>query len=811
METTTKPVEEGRYGYPSHFVDPKTKSLKPWCLKYVQAIDSEHNKGTGSYNMFRSKAEDYAVWRAYAAGNQDVDQYKKLLLNPKHKREGGKKNRDKLSYKNLDWSILAIAPKFVNVLVGRLIGQDNTIGVNAIDAKAVNERKKKKVDYTEYVLNQQFLAGVSKQTGIQFETPVEDDVIPPPTNLGEVRMHMEMFYKENYCLELMDMLALLNDQDNYSQVLKEVAEDLIKVGVGITKTYRIGNRIKRRRVIPERFVSNNCKSEDFKDFNHGGEYWDLTIGELRELAQNQFTVDEYKKIAESTGWSNNVNIDEYFQQNHSYPFDHLRITVFDGVWFSPDQETWQEKPNRFGNVTVYEKDWDWMSHVSTDEFNTSPINKAARSKIVRRELNNLYQGMLVVGTDYLFNFGKCKDMLRNESDIGTAIGPYMIYSLGFDSIMRQLKTVFDSIQRNWLQYQHHINRSRPMGLDIEYSALQGISIGGKGSEPMRPKDVLELYFDTGILLWKRRDWAGNVSNSWRPVNELENGLSPAAKDHFVNILNEIDLLRSMVGLTEQAAAETPNAELGKKVSEISFAAVDDAVRYIHHAFDQINIGTSKRTVMHISAMASNGMAPDYTEALGLDSMALLGSLGDIGAHEYGAYLIKESSRDQKMFLQQQIAESQRAGYLLPEEAMEIQQEKNPYRAIRLLKMYRQQKEAREMEKMQQTYQAELQKNIESANATEQAKQGTLEAEWGLKGDFEFAKARATMLVKREEVRNAILLAKVEQGGKLSEEMEERVTKLMLADKQGEWDLLIAEQKAKEADRKKKSEGAKKAK
>jgi hypothetical protein len=804
MAETVKPqpVIEENFGYPSHFIDPAIKQTPEYARKYIGAIDSEYNKGSGNF-VFRARAEEYAEWRAYAKGDQSIDQYKRILLNPKHKREGGKKNRDRMSYKNLDWSILPIAPKFVNVLVGRLISQDNGIGVKAVDPKAVNARRQKKLSMQEFVINQKFLQEVSDKTGIQFDSPLEDDVIPAPTNLAEIDLHMEMFYKEHYCLQLMDMLKLLNTHDNYDQILKEVADDLVKVGIAATRTYRIGDRIKRRRCIPERMVTNHCKSEDFKDFQHGGEYWDLTIGQLRELAGNQFTEEEYKKIAEKiTGREFNISSD-YFDKNQSYPYDHIRITVLDAVWFSPDQETYQVKPNQYGNMTVYEKDWNWISHVSTDEFNNSPINQANKSTIVRRTLNNLYQGMLVVGTEYVFNYGKCKDMLRNESNIGTTIGPFTIYSLGFDSIMRQLKTVFDNIQRNWLQYQHHINKSRPMGMDIEYTALQDISIGGKSGEKMSPKEVLELYFDTGILLWRRKDWGGqSQNNNWRPVNELNNGLSAAAAEHFRNIINEIDLLRSIIGLNELTDASTPNSETGKFVGQQAIGAVDHAVKYLHHAFDQINIGTQLRTVMHISAMAQNGMAPDYTEAIGLDSMMFLASMSEMGAHEYGIYLLRQPSVEMKQRLSLYVSEAIRAQTLLPEEAFEIEEETNPYRAIKLLKMYRKQKEQAKMREMEQTYKLEAQKNVESVTVSETEKRKTMEFEWTLKGKFEFDKNQAEILKNRELLRDQIVLAKLQAGQELTKIEAERVTKIMTEDTKGEWNMMIAqannEAKAKEA-------------
>ncbi len=810
--TKTNEIDEGQSGYPSDFVDPAVKQTKEYSRKYLQSIDANYNKGAGT-QMFRGRAEEYKKWREYAAGNQSVDQYKPLLNSAQKKRQGGKTSRDRLSYRAQDWSILAIAPKFVNVLVGRLIGQNNEIGVRAIDGKAVSARRRKKLQMEEWLVDQQFLREVSARTGIQFESPLEDDMVPPPTNFQELKIHMEMFYKEHYCLELMDMLNLLNQHDDYPQVLKEVADDLVKIGIAATKTYRIGGRIKRRRCIPERMVTNSCKFDDFRDLQHAGEYWDLTIGELREIAQDQFTEEEYKKIAEqATGNSYSASFcAQYYEENYRQPYDNLKITVLDAVWFSPDQETYQIKANRYGNTKVYEKEWNWMSEVSEKEFNDSPINQANRSRIKRRELNNLYQGMMVVGTDYVFNYGKAKDMLRNESNIGTCVGPFMIYTLGHDSITRQIIPILNSIQLNWLQYNHHIQKSRPAGLDIEYTALLDVKLAGSGGEKMTPKEVLELYFDTGILLWKRTGRDGQNSN-WRPIAELNNGLSKAAADHFQNVVNGIDLLRSIVGLNELTDASTPGAETGKFVAEVASGAVEDAIRYLHHAFDQINLGTQKRTVMHVSAMAAEGMDPDYAEALGLDTMAFLGSMGEMGAHEYGVYPMKQPSEEMMARLMVYTQESIKAGWLMPEEAYEIEEEgkKNIYRAIRLMKMYRERKRQQEAAAQQQIAQDERNKIIEAARAKAEAEKDLLSHEYDLKRRFLIDEADAEIMKSRATVRDQILLAKVQQGGELTKEQQERVTELMKIDAKGQWDMRIAEKKAAEAKAKAAAKPAKKA-
>jgi hypothetical protein len=214
----------------------------------------------------------------------------------------------------------------------------------------------------------------------------------------------------------------------------------------------------------------------------------------------------------------------------------------------------------------------------------------------------------------------------------------------------------------------------------------------------------------------------------------------------------------------------------------------------------MNLGTQKRTVMHVSAMAAEGMDGDYAEALGLDTMAFLGSMGEMGAHEYGIYPMRQPSEEMMRRLMVYTQESIKAGWLMPEQAFEIEEEgkKNIYRAIRLMKMYRERERQQQAASQQKVFEDELRKNTESARATAEAEMEKLKVENDLKKDFTEFQTRSEILKNREMVRDQILLAKVQQGAELSKQEQERVTKLMVVDREGEWDLRIQEKKAEEA-------------
>lgn len=787
--------------FPSDFLSPEEKASKEYALRWAKAIDGIGLNGTEN-GLFpgmitsgnSNQLNKFAQWRAYARGNQSIEKYKPILGISK------KDSRSTVSYRALNFEILDVATKYVNVLIGKLLKQNNDIGVNAVDKRAQDERRKKRMELQEYVINREFLDKVSSKTGIQFESPVQEDVIPVPENMGEIKVFMDMFYKEDYCMIVQDLIKIMNEQDNYTEILSEVARDLVEVATAATKVYRVGNKIVRRRCVPERMIISSTMKSLCDDVKYVGEYWDLTIGQFKEIVGDELTEKQYKEIAEKASNSSfsNYNITEYYQDNMCYPWDNTKITVGDFVWFSPDWETYQVGKNQFGDVAVTQKEFGWWKKLQEKGVTEAQFNKVNDSKVVRYAIDNQYQCLWVKGTDYVVKYGKSKDMLKNESTLGKTVGPYTIYKMK-KCIMESTIPTFDNIQIQWLQFQHHAAKSVPAGPAIEFSALQDISIEGSAGKKLTPKEALRIYFETGVLLWRRRDAQGNLSN-FKPIVEMAGGISNAMEKHFNFMIQDINLLRDQIGLNELTDASTPNSEMGKAVAEMASGASEDALRGLHFAFDCVNLGTHQRTVMHLSGMAATGLAPQYTEALGLQAMAVNSLLSDLTYHELGVYLQKQPTQEIRMWINEYCKTGISKGTLYEEEAFEIQNEPNIYRSIRLLKMYRQQKVAQKQKEMQAQYKAEEDKNINSANATAEAARATLEYEMQEKRALVMDEAQAKMLVNKAAAEDEAFLirvkAKLAKDEALSIEEERRMTELLKAETVGKFQLLAAKARPK---------------
>jgi hypothetical protein len=795
-----------RNSFPSDFVDPKIKETPEYCIKWAEAVDKRSatdenpffSGGAGNTVKVGTRQwHKFPLLRSYARGEQPIDKYKPILGVSDKKVANDPNN---MSWKVLSWEILGIAPKFVNNLVGKLIGQNNDIGINAIDKQARDARIEKKIELQDYLINQPLFDAVTKATGLGFAGPVQEDVMPMPQNMGEIDTHINMFYKERYCLAVQDMLREINEQDNYLEILKDCAIDLVEVAVGITKTYRVQNRIMRRRCVPERCVSSSSLKDMGDDIKYFGEYWDLTIGQLKELAGDQFTEEEYRKIAEVAGNQkfDSINTSDYYAQYMCYPWDSTKVTVLDLIWFSPDWETHQVGRNKHGNISVTKKDYNWWEKLRNKGVTEQKFNDENESKVIRFKLDNQYQAMWIRGTKFVFNYGKSKDMLKNESDAGKTISPYTIYKLK-RSIVDILIPVFDNIQLNWLQYQHHSAKSRPAGLSIEMTALQDLSLAGAGGKAMTPKQALQIYFDTGIILWKRRDTHGNLQN-WQPINELQNGINPAAAQHLQFVLEDINLLREMASLNELTDGSTPNSEMGKAVAKMASGAALDGLKVLHHGFDMLNLKTHEKTVIHITGMASSGLAPYYAQAVGYDSVSVINLLKDLTMHQLGCYLMKQPTEEMRARLSGYLAAGIKAGTLREYEAMEIEMEPNIYKAIKLMKMYWGQKQREAEATAQRQMQDNTQAQIASNQAAEEAKMQGLQADYQMQGQFEWEKARAEdWKNERQASREAFLLTvkgKIDAGIALSEAEQDRLTKLAVAERTGQYQLMAASMKPK---------------
>lgn len=771
--------------FPSHLISPKEKQKDSnWCLSYIKAFHAEFTQGNAN-NQFRPKSELYTKWRKIARAQNDINVFK-TRLGEKRNLGKGKKNE---SYRALHWGMLPIAPKFVKILIDKIQSQDRGIAIKAIDPKSVSEQRKKRYEIEEHLQSQALLAGVSQKTGIGFESPLDEN-LPQPKNMGDIPRYQDIFYKDRMVLELKDVVDLNFSINDWSQVRREYNRDLVEVGVGGTKTYidHSNGAVKMRRVIPERVIVNKVEHDDYRDAQRVGEYVYHTISELKQ--RNPGLPEEtYRKMANAAG-KNNYPQDasfyySYYNDNHSYPWDSEYILCLDAEWFSVDNVTKVWKRTVGGKPVSYEKNPEWTTSMRAQGVSDKDYEaKYPGRKIIRTEIKNVYKATWIVGTEVIFDWGLCTDMYRASSNLGETKLSYTLHTMEGDSLMRMIEPIIDSAQLNWLQYQHHVTKSRPAGLSIEFSALEDVALS-KGGDKMTPKQVLALYMETGILVWRRKKWGGS-SDQWKPIEELQNGINKAAFEHFDNVIKCIDLLRNVIGLTQVLDASIDNERVGKAVTEIAAEASEHAIKNFFYADKKIAEDTAKMALQFTQDTISMHGGVVYEEAIGKDSIAFLKSITDLGLREFSLTFDAAFDAEKKQVVERMLEKY--IDHLDPDVVMEIVNDNNPMRAIAILKQRVEQSKQEAAKQQEQMAQMETQKNIDSANAAAEAEKGTMSHETKEKLKYETGASEIRVQEEGKLMQMKVLLIKLEKGLELDEQEEILANKLQVTTLKGGFDL-----------------------
>lgn len=775
-------VERDYYHFPSQFVDPNIKKQKEWCMEYTKAFHADAKSMPTEMSLFRNNA-NYSRYRQYARGEQSQDQYKELL--------GLQKNQGKLntSYRNLDFSIFKIAPKLKNVVVANVLNQPLKINVKMIDAQSLNDRRADKNKLLEFVINQEQVERFERLTKMGLEKPTQPGV-PPPTSIQQIDPYLDMHPKNMMAMEVKDYLTLDLSLNDWPQLSTELVSDVYDTGVMAIRPYIDSNGvIKLRKGTPERMITNKCVYPDFRDVIRVGEYHEMTIADLKQKTQGRLGEDTYKQIANmvagKTRSAYTGAVDLYWSDmTYTYAYDREKITVLEATWFSVDKDVNVEEKNRFGNPRLRKKGYNYVPYaghpndpstlnggkgVSDEEY--SKMNNGTKT-IIRKEIKNVYQCTWIVDTNVAFDFGLSTNMARASKSLADVELPWIISTTDFMSTVGNIESPLDQFQLNWLQFQSHIASSKPPGIAIEKKALSRIGITGQAGKKWDPKEDLVMYAETGNIVFDGYDDNGNPL-PWLPIKDMPNGLSPAAMEHFNIMLQMLEMMRTVLGINSLVEGQQPAERLGKGVAQISLGASENALSYISNTYKRFYEKVCNHICLLIPNAMEFGQVEGFGEALGLESFRFFNINKDIGLRDMGITI--EAGPDDA--LREKISQicqiAVEKGQMMPEDAIAIELEDNPMRALLMIRKHRLEYEERQAQLGERQMAAEGQKNQMAAKAATDGK--IAEAKMQAQADAVAALQQAQFDENAKEkdfIRQTILM-KLEHGYKLNE-MEQQV-------------------------------------
>lgn len=753
----------GIYPRPADDIDPKKKN-EAWMLAWCQYI---FGYGCRESNLTPYSRQDYIrMLRSYANGSQDPDRYYKRFYdetsipNPVSQTDydndstyRGRSNKRE-AYMNVNWQILPVFPKYLQLLLGKFSAMEHDIVANAIDVKSGDEKEVEKWDTWFETTQRDFLESYYAALG----TEPQSTSSFVPNNIEELELYDMMGgFKLKHEIAIEEIIDYTFDISNWYKTIKRLLyKDFITIGLGACKDYMDlkTKKVKSMYLDPERLII-PYKTEDEYD---NPEFWGyLRLYRAAELRLHGIPEDRIKTYAKNVAnHFGNQSWDEVerYQQKNPYQraYDDFHIPVLECEWQSIDTYYDQARINSKGLHVIKEEYFD----VGKKRFDNKVYESRKGRSIKQTNIKVLYKCCWVIDSNDIFSYGKVFDTYRKDDQIKSSVHAFR---LAGKSILERSIPNLDNMQINWLKLQNAIAIAAPPGIAVEYDSISNISTGN-GKDCFHPLDILRIRSQQGHILYKLTTMGTGTmldsrGNAGRPIQELQGGFGAALNDALQAFQMDINMIQQNTGISNVADASNPDPNQPVKGSEMALVGTNNALRMIYNGYTHIKQSLAEVVAYKIQLLiqSDRSVYEKYYPVIGKAKLKTLEIADKMASSDYGIRIEAKPTEEMKADLKEQIKIAMQAGkngipLLKSSQGMMLMnmiESGTPLKLVSAFLSYYENKEAENQEKIRQANIAEQgeQKRLSDQQAFEQRRQ---EEQQKLNNDIQLER------VKGEETR-----------------------------------------------------------
>lgn len=737
-------VSLSAYGFPNQLATDAEKNSDDYGLAVGRAIEAEwfRRDGGGSSRFYNSR-DTYHKLRTYAMGEQSTRKYKdELAIN------------GDISYLNLDWTPVPIIPKFVDIVVNGMSNRLFDVRAEAVDPVSSNKKAIYKNRIQTEMRNKDMFMQIGATLG---QDMFSMDVDGLPQNDDELDLHMMIDYKDDIEIAEEKAIGAILKQNNYELLERRFDEDATVLGISVARqSFNLHDGIKIDYVDPANFIFSPTEDPYFEDCYYFGEVKNVNITELKKINPN-LTQEDLKKIAqESSKWDTYQGVKGTFNSNNTN-FDGNTATLLYFAYKTDKTITYKKKKTALGNDKVIQKDPDF-----------NPENTEDRFEVLSRKIDVWYEGVLVLGTQYILKWEVMKNMVRPKSAIQKVLAPFVVsapkmYRGQIDSLVKRMIPFADQIQLIHLKLQQVASKMIPDGIFIDLDGLSAINLGNGNT--YTPQEAINMYFQTGSVLGRSMNEQGEFNNGRVPVQELTSSGANAKISSLISMYNyNLGMIRSVTGLNEARDGSTPDPDSLVGVQKLAALNSNTATRHILKS----KLFLTQRIAECISYRVSDileysDMKEDFVKAIGRNSVELLDEIKELNLYDFGIYIELHPDEEEKNMLEQNIQISLSAGKIDIDDAIDIRGIKNVKIASQLLKVRKRRKEKMDQKRQQENIALQAEANQQATLTAEQAKQQTMYAEAGAEAEIVKLKAELEAVRMEREFQYKAQLIQLQQG------------------------------------------------
>ena len=684
--------------FPSQVVSDTEKVSYEYGLKIAKAIESEwFDRNLGS-NRWRNNFNNFHNLRLYARGEQSIQKYKdELSIN------------GDLSYLNLDWKPVPIIPKFVDILVNGMTQRNYDIKAYSQDPYGVSKR----TNYMDAILKDMRAKDLNDYAQKAFGVNLySSDPEQLPETEEELKLHMQLTYKQGVELAEEQAINTLLEGNNYDLIRKRFYYDLAVLGIGAVKTsFNTSEGVVVDYVDPADLVYSHTNSPYFDDIYYVGEIKTIPINELVK----EFPFLEQEDL-EEINKNKTFNDSNYNAKGGKEDRDTNSLQILYFNYKTYMNEVYKFKETASGAEKAIKKD---------DNFNPPEGMEGGYSKVAR-SVECIYEGALILGTNKLLKWEMAKNMMRPKSDytkvkMNYSIVAPRIYDGRIESIVSRITGFADMIQLTHLKLQQVLSRMVPDGVYMDADGLAEIDLGNGTN--YNPQEALNMYFQTGSVIGRSFTSEGDMNPGKMPIQEISGGQGAGSKMQALigNYNYYLQMIRDVTGLNEARDGSMPDKYSLVGVQKLAAANSNVATRHVLQSGLYLTASVAECLSLRISDILEySPTAEAFIRSIGMHNVATLKEISSLHLYDFGIFIELAPDEEEKQMLENNIQMALQQGSIDLEDAIDVREIKNIKLANQVLKIRRKKKMERDQQMQQDNIQAQSQAQMQQQQAAAQA-------------------------------------------------------------------------------------------
>ena len=673
--------------FPNQVVPEEEKMSLEYGLQVARAIEGEWwsagvggARYTNNYNLYHRR-------RLYGRGEQSIQKYKdELSIN------------GDLSYLNLDWTPVAIVPKFVDIVVNGMSEKIYDIKAYAQDPASQKSRTDYATKLYKNIKNRTLIQNIQQQLGLDVSEMGE--IPEPPENEEELEIHLQLDYKQSIEIAEEEVINTILDRNKFELTKRRFYKDLVELGIGCVKTdWNKANGVNVKYVDPANLVYSYTDDPNFEDIYYVGEVKNISLPELKKQFPN-LTDQELDQIQKFPG---NTNYRRNYRGNRDD--DTVQVLYFEYKTYA--DQVWKIKKTGAGLEKQIEK---------PDTFAPPPNDGFER---ISRSIEVLYHGAKILGHPIMLDWKVAENMTRPSSNLTKVNMNYTIcapdlYKGRITSLVERMITFADMIQLTSLKLQQVLSRMVPDGVYLDVDGLAEVDLGNGTS--YNPKEALNMYFQTGSIVGRSMTQDGDINPGKVPIQELNSSNGMAKIQSLIQTYQYyLQMIRDVTGLNEARDGSNPDKDALLGLQKLAVAQSNVATRHILDAGLYLTLRSCENVALRVSDSLEFGLTNEaLVNSISLYNVATLEEIKNLHLYDFGIFLELEPDDEEKGMLETNIQIALKSGSISLSDAIDIRQVRNLRLANQMLKLKQKQKAQADQQQQERMVQMQAQASAKAA-------------------------------------------------------------------------------------------------